>query len=227
MLLEPVEVELEEWQPRVPSESRELRVVLVEVLEQRLQTHSALDVLTELATNDHNLLTLVSTAKERCALVSYRQERGTSNSAARPSTCFDCATKPDKHQADSFSNFTLDGDAFQSVVASAKAHGIKGLWLDCWCYRFVGDYDHMDFCRTLHEVINGVDAVVWLPRSKADSLGEYPYRLWCTFEASCVQQRELEVIVAGVGLSHFQRRILRFGSFTPALRADGTLNVPT
>ena len=64
-------------------------------------------------------------------------------------------------------------------------------------------------------------ATIWLPRSKLDSKGEYPYRLWCTFEAACVRQRNLPVAIAGAGLSSLQLRVRRWGSLTPALRAIG------
>jgi hypothetical protein len=46
----------------------------------------------------------------------------------------------------------------------------------------------------------------------------------CTFEAANVAQRRLPVAVAGAGMSGFQRQVQRFGSFTPAFTADGTLD---
>ena len=73
--------------------------------------------------------------------------------------------------------------------------------------------------------MNGVRSVIWLPRSKHHDNGGYPYRLWCTFESISVQQRGLQVAVAGVGLSHFQKRVRLLGSWAPALFVtDGTLN---
>ena len=50
------------------------------------------------------------------------------------------------------------------------------LGLDVWCYRSCGEYDHEHFCKTLNDVIEGVEAVVWLPRSKQDSPAHYAYR---------------------------------------------------
>ena len=179
-----------------------LRCVSIDDMERRLQECSAKQVLMELSSRD-DLICSMPAEVARCGLISYRQEW--------------------KVDGD-FDHLTLDGSAFTAVLAAAKSIGLKALWLDAWCYRFTGDYNHADFCSTLHDVITKVEAVVWLPLTRVDSKGEYPYRLWCTFEAACVLHRGLPVVIAGKGLSSFQRRIFRFGSFTPALWADGTLD---
>ena len=179
---------------------RDFRVVRLADIDAKLETCTAAEVLTELSTTD-NLLWPVG--HRRCGLVSYRQEWA---------------------QAGEYAGLTLDGPAFVGVLAAARSVGLEALWLDAWCYRFVGEYDHSDFCRTLHVVVTNVAAVVWLPRTRVDSKGEYPYRLWCTFEALCVQELGLPVAIAGAGLSGFQKRVRRLGSLTPALRADGTLD---
>ena len=146
----------------------------------------------------------VNTSDTPCALVSYRQERHTSES-------------------DAFEELTMDGDALIGVLSAAQRLGVKGLWCDAWCYRSTGEYNHDEFINTLHNVMTSVVGVVWLPRSKAGSRGEYQYRLWTTFEASCVEVRRLPVAVAGIGMSNFQKRVRLLGSFTPALAADGTI----
>lgn len=185
-----------------PGKGKVIRVVHIADLEQHLQERSPAQVLSELSNSD-SLIRSVSTDGVRCGLVSYRQEWRTDGE---------------------YPNLTLDGPALLGVIAAAKSIGVAALWLDAWCYRFAGDYDHADFCHTLHDVISQIQAVIWLPRGRVDCKGEYQYRLWCTFEAVCVVQQRLPVVVAGVGLSGFQRRMRRFGSFTPALSADGTLD---
>uniref|UniRef100_A0A7S2IYI4 Uncharacterized protein n=1 Tax=Haptolina brevifila TaxID=156173 RepID=A0A7S2IYI4_9EUKA len=80
-----------------------------------------------------------------------------------------------------------------------------------------------DFFDTLDNVLQGISAVVWLPQTKLTSSGEYPYRLWCTFEAVHVQKRGLPVAIAGLGMTPFQRRVLVLGSLTPGLWGDGTI----
>ena len=121
-----------------------LRVVLVDALEERLANESELAVLTALATGDA-LLTTVSTSETCCALISYKQERRVG-------------------ATDGYGELTLDGSALRGIVAAARSLKVDGLWLDAWCYRSSGAYDHSDFCRTLREVSEGVEAVVWLPR---------------------------------------------------------------
>ena len=54
--------------------------------------------------------------------------------------------------------------------------------------------------------------------------GSYGYRLWCTFEAACVEELGLPVLVAGHGLSRRQKALATFGSFassTGCLGGDG------
>ena len=195
--------------------SRSLRVVMVASLREALHKTSEQAVLTALAHGDSMLVT-VNSRDVRCALVSYRQERCTRHSTS--------GAIGRRSGDDSFADFTLDGAALRSLLEQAHMHKIDALWTDIWCYRSGGAaYDHKDFCRTLHSVTEGIIAVLWLPRSKVGSRGEYAYRLWCTFEASCVRQRELPVVICGIGLSSFQRSVRRFGSFTPSFHSDGTL----
>jgi hypothetical protein len=172
-------------------------VVFVSTLEAQLAMKPPEDVLLCLAGS--NALLRSPSVDTKVALVSYRHERG-------------CGS-PDT---------TLDGEALLKIVAAAKRGKIDALWLDVWCYRFSGDYVHTHFTKTLSSVIAGVAGVVWLPRSKAEASGTYGFRLWCTFEAACVERLKLPVYIAGHGLSLRQRNLVRFGSFTPALwAADG------
>ena len=205
------EIQLQSWRdPRNisrPYISYSIRCVRLDALKERLGTSTEKQVLSLLSRKDNPLLATVSTAAVKCVFVSYRQEVGTQDVADAP-----------------YDEFTLDGNALRGIIAAATRLGAEAMWLDCWCYRYVGEYDHQAFCRTLHDVICGVHGVVWLPRSKSGSLGEYGYRLWCTFEAACAQQRGLRVAIAGYGLSHFQQRVAQLGSFTPALWGDGTID---
>jgi hypothetical protein len=142
----------------------EIRVVLVETLEERLASHTDFAVLSALAHGDE-LLTTVSATASSCALVSYKQEREATNN-------------------DSFDEFTLDGRALRGIVAAARSLKMNAIWLDAWCYRSPnGAYDHEDFTRTLRQVVEGVDACIWLPRSKVGSKAEYAYRLWRASES--------------------------------------------
>ena len=144
-----------------------IRVVLVNTLEEHLATVSEVAVLNWLACGDA-LTTKVSTSRVSCALVSYRQE-------PRDTSVFGTTSDFDK--------FTLDGAALRGIVAAARTLKVTALWLDAWCYRSDGDeYDHADFCRTLNDVVQGVEAVVWLPRSKQGSPGEYPFRAPASLE---------------------------------------------
>jgi hypothetical protein len=136
-------------------------------------------------------------------LVSYRQER----------------------PAEPYSALTLDGSALCGILDAAITFGAEAIWLDAWCYRNGPEgYDHDDFCSTLHSVLAGVAGVVWLPQTNVGSRGDYPYRLWCTFEAASVRWRGTRVHIAGAGLSVFQRRVRALGSFVAAVHADGTLD---
>jgi hypothetical protein len=144
----------------------ELRVVLVALLEARLKSESEYSVLSTLAHKDSLLTTTVRTSEVRCALVSYKQEKGT-----------DMPGKRIQGVDGTFDAFTLDGSALRGIVAAARSLGAEAVWLDAWCYRSPnGAYNHEDFCSTLNDVIEGVCSVVWLPRSKERSPGHYPYR---------------------------------------------------
>jgi hypothetical protein len=213
------EVELESWaDDKKPAPPRCLHAVLTKDLEEELCRNSPRVVLATLASEDNSLRREISPASCKCALVSYRQERD----ELGVKRC--CSTQSSDALQEEFSDHTLDGEALRGVLDACHALGVDALWLDAWCYRYEGKYDHAAFCQTLHEVVSNVVGVVWLPRSKRSSLGHYPYRLWCTFEAACVELRSLPVQVAGTGLSSFQWRVRLLGSFTPALTADGILD---
>ena len=195
-----------------------LTVVLVSDLRELLATEQPRAVMVLLHAEDSSLLKTVNPDVTSCALVSYRQEGDVT-----PPSCL--AMHRSKSTRLGFEDFTMDGKALQGVIDAAEAAGIEALWVDGWCYRSKGKYDHDDFCKALHAVITSVKSVIWLPRAKCGSRGEYGYRLWCTFEASCVEQLNLPVHVAGIGMSSFQRRVRVLGSFTPAIVADGTLGI--
>eukprot|EP00966_Prymnesium_polylepis_P147934 3417677-Prymnesium_polylepis.1 len=177
-----------------------VKVVTVAAIEARLASISVDALLHELANSDELLITS-PTDSMRTALISYRQE----------ASCGE-------------SGLTLDGEALLSAIAAAKRGEIDAFWLDAWCYRSVGQYNHDDFCETLARVLSRVQAVVWLQRSKAVASGTYGYRLWCTFEAACVDRLQLPVLVAGHELSRRQKALVRFGSFatsTGCMGGDG------
>ncbi|KAG8460466.1 hypothetical protein KFE25_013116 [Diacronema lutheri] len=134
------------------------------------------------------------------ALVSYRQE-------ARPG---------DAHR--------LDARALAGIVLAAERLRVHAVWLDAWCFRQPGPYDHRLFVATLSDVVTHMAAVVWLPRSRTDvTLGTYQHRLWTTLEAIAVVSRSVPVAIAGVGLSRFQRRLAALGSLTPLLPGDARI----
>mmetsp|Transcript_38088 Transcript_38088/g.99917 ORF Transcript_38088/g.99917 Transcript_38088/m.99917 type:complete len:599 (+) Transcript_38088:61-1857(+) len=194
----------------------DVHVVLVSALESRLASSTPEMLLRELAGS--NALLSRPTKGTRCALISYRQERGLMSGAQHPASA---AGKSRVSHAE-LSSLTLDGQALLGAVTAARNAGLDAVWLDAWCYRFDGEYDHHHFCQTLHSVLAGIEAVVWLPRSKVNATGTYGYRLWCTFEAACVERRKLPVHPAGHELSRRQKNLLRFGSYAPALfAADG------
>lgn len=186
----------------------DIRIVHVADLVERLRKCTPLEVLNVLFNTDELLSQPVAGC--RCALLSYRQERGTNGLSSA--------------EASAYAHVTLDGDAFRGVIAAAIKLGADSLWCDAWCYREPGEYDHAHFCKTLSSVVSSVCFVVWLPRSKHGSSAQYAYRLFCTFEAACVELRSLPVAVAGAGQSSFQTRLRYSGSFTPAIGADGTLD---
>lgn len=135
------------------------------------------------------------------ALISYRQQRAPSD------------------------QFTMDERALTSVVAVAKAAGVRSLWLDAWCHKVEGEYDHYAFCSTLTNVVRNARLVVWLPRARTDAAPEYQFRLWCSFEAAVIAARGLPVVIAGEGptrsqrwLRHLGARMLLLPPFVPPMR---------
>ena len=159
--------------PDTHSADRSLRVVKLETLETLLAEDGRhgglreLEVLNLLANTDKYIET-VDPRKTPVALLSYRQER-----------CEHARSTNSARGAGAFDHLTLDGAALRGVVAAAREKlGVEALWVDVWCYHFSGDYDHDHFCRMLHNVLENVAAVVWLPRTKLKSKGEYGYRLW-------------------------------------------------
>ena len=100
--------------------------------------------MTALYTTDE-LLTSVNAADASFAIISYRQVRCKSD------------------------DFTLGTDAFLSAVSKAREAGVDAIWLDGWCYRQEGPYNHAAFCAELAAVMRNVAAVVWLPRSRANA----------------------------------------------------------
>jgi hypothetical protein len=220
--------------------ARRLRVVRLDVLEERLSTETALEVITTLATSDE-LLCTVSSLDVRCGLVSYRQVGSTRVGAPRRratemlremSVQVSRRLSPSRksqrghsRQANAGSQpvLTLDAAALRGIIDAARALQVDALWLDAWCFRCGDTYNHEKFCDELFDVTEGVVGVVWLPRARQGAHGDYQYRLWCTFEAACVLQRSLPVGVAGAGLSADQRWLRIFGSFAPALFADAAI----
>ena len=184
-------VEIDEMDLQGGDRSSALWVVDVRALSMALASRPAADVLADLFTR--NSLLVPATTASKFALVSYRQQR----------------SKDD--------DFTLDTDALVSVVSKATAAGVEFLWLDAWCYRTQGEYDHELFCSMLADVVGSAHLVIWLPRSRNTASSSYQFRLWCTFEACAVAQRGLPVIIAGVGPSKSQLLLCRLGVFLPWL----------
>jgi hypothetical protein len=141
------DVELCPTQPSAQP-SKDLRAILVRDVRNALKTEAPQSVLQRLCSND-DVLTTVDPSNTMCALVSYRQEKG-----------FD-------------TEFTMDDRALLGVVDAAEAASIEALWVDVWCYRFEGEYNHENFCETLHEVLTSIRYVIWLPRAKNRARGEY------------------------------------------------------
>lgn len=172
-----------------------LHLIPVDRLVAALKSHPAEQVLASLYMQDDELVAAerVLVVAADFAIISYRQER------------------------DAHDSFTMDAAAFQSAVREAQRTGVAALWLDAWCYRHDGPYDHSSFCEELGAVMNRVSAVVWLPRSRTNAPASYQFRLWCSFEASMVAGRNLPVFQAGQGLSRSQWAMQHFGSLLPAL----------
>ena len=182
-------------------------LLVVSKLSSALRVHGAPAVLTKLfdpacrlSLLDTGVLEVVDPASTHFALVSYRQHR------AGPGNDGQLSTGP-----------TLDSAALASVVEVAEQAGLRGLWLDAPCYRAGVEYDHVHFCNTLSAVTQCCSEVTWLPRASQRALGDYQFRLWCTFEAAVVEERQLPVRLAGVGLSLSQRMLLALGKRTPWL----------
>ena len=159
-------------------------VVFVKDIQEMLnEPCSEADVLHRLAKEDDKLRPLSTALK--IALVSYRQEPGISGQEGvgccfapgdcTPATINSLRMSKKRLECDRFS---LDGPALRGVLKAAEELKADALWLDQWCYRRRGEYNHRDFCNTLHYVISTIACVVWLPQSKENSRGEYGYRLW-------------------------------------------------
>lgn len=168
-------------------------VVTLNSLEQALELQPAASVLTALYTTSDLLTSVGATEDVSFAIISYRQVRSNRD------------------------DFTLDVDAFVSAISKAREAGVDAIWLDGWCYRQEGAYNHAAFCAELGQVMRHVSACVWLPCSRAGAEPSYQFRLWCTFEASVVAERRLPVFVAGKGLSFSQVAMTHLGIFFFAL----------
>ena len=62
------------------------------------------------------------------------------------------------------------------------------------------------------------------PILRSDPTSPDGFRLWCTFEAACVDRLKLPVLIAGHELSRRQKALVRFGSFatsTGCMGGDG------
>ena len=186
--------------------------VRLSVLRKRLETMSRAELIKALEDeNNDNLVESMDSASNIIALVSYRQERRRTLPGAASGV---------------FDRFSLDGRALDGIIEAAERLGAEALWLDVWCHREreLESDDPDEFFRSLANVIQAVSAVVWLPRTKQTSPGEYGYRLWCTFEAVSIRHRGLPVAIAGIGMSWFQHVVLRLGSYVPGLWGDSTIS---
>ena len=112
-------------------------------------------------------------------------------------------------------NFTLDETAMVSLVDTAARAGVSDLWLDQWSYRMDGPYRHAHFVATLSCVVSSVSCVIWLPCSRSGATADYQFRLWCTFEACVVAQRQLSVFIAGHEPTRMQQWLRRLGPRMP------------
>lgn len=131
-------------------------VVMVDRLEAALRERGAESVRASLFKSEApELKSSVPAGAAAFALISYRQER----------------VKPDD-------GATMDCEALLSIAAKAKEAGIESLWLDCWCYRPTGEYNHADFCKTLGLVTKFAASVVWLPHARRGAPSSYQFR--CT-----------------------------------------------
>lgn len=168
-----------------------LWVVDVAVLVNELQRNGAASVLRELHDPQSRRLLrsiLLTTDESDFALVSYRQQRNANDT------------------------FTMDPSSLESAVAVAAEAGVQSLWLDAWCHKVEGEYDHFNFCSTLTNVVRNARLVVWLPRARPDSTPGYQFRLWCSFEAAVIAARGLPVLIAGAGPTLSQIWLRRLGT---------------
>ena len=69
----------------------------------------------------------------------------------------------------------------------------------------------------IHQVTSLASAVLWLPIARPGENLSYPFRLWCTFEAAVVAQRELPVYAVGEPARRFERWLMQAVGFAPAL----------
>lgn len=199
--------------PRRPSSGLRAEVsiliVNVERLRAALREKGSAEVLYELTASALDgrvspLLDLLPARQAEFALVSYRQE---ASSPLQPGPAH-------SHRPAGDVRPTIDAEALASLAEVAATSGMGGFWLDAWCYHNDnGVYDHAQFCATLRAVTTYARQVLWLPRARRDcGDGSYQFRLWPTFEAAVVAQRQLPVRLAGVGLSSTQRLLRVLGS---------------
>ena len=177
-------------------ESGTLHLVRVSELRDALAGKAADEVRQDLFSSANSLLqrSVEITDDVNFALISYRQVR----------------SEPDD-------GCTLDQEALLAIAASASASGAEYVWLDAWCYRQDGDYVHAEFCRTLAMVALRARAVIWLPTARRHAAPSYPFRLWCTFEATVVHERNLPVYIAGDGLHLTLKLLAKYGPMLAAL----------
>lgn len=136
-----------------------INVVMLPALEAEISSHGPAATMSKLF-NESSLLQRVRVDECSFAIISYRQVKCRSD------------------------DFTLDIPAFTSAVGKAHEAGVDALWLDGWCYRQDGEYNHAAFCAELAQVMRHVSAVIWLPRSRNHAPPSYQFRLWVRRPAS-------------------------------------------
>ena len=111
--------------------------------------------------------------------------------------------------------YTMDHEGMRSVFAAAEKAKIGSLWLDAWCFRFSGEYDHTAFCETLSAVVRKTKAVVWMPVSRRGVHPSYQFRLWvrASFRriplmARCMMLRGVAPPYADTDCSSCARRVV-------------------
>ena len=123
--------------------------------ERRLETSTETALLKLLAETDEALEEM-DASQECIALVSYRQERRWPDGSG-------VYADPDADP------LTMDAHALHGIIEAARRLNAHAIWLDAWCYRFIGTYDHAEFCGTLSNVLAGVRAVVRMLRLELES----------------------------------------------------------